>query len=100
MTNSIYDNEEWRLSCFLDWVPKTAHITCPTCHGKGETGGGFKSIDGPTTCSRCHGAKYIEWPPEGQKPDIPKELLDYMKDAWERFNFMRNPEPVELTKKR
>ncbi len=40
------DTEEWRVSSYLDYVPKKTHeyVECTNCGGSGTIGGGFKWI--------------------------------------------------------
>lgn len=84
------DNEYWKLGCWLQFKrteknqPTTAK--CEGCNGHGETGGGFKSIDGPEKCWECFGTgtktTYHEVPPA---PAIPEELNKAVGEAIKKF---------------
>lgn len=77
-----YETPEWRLSAYIDWKPKFVDIECPSCHGRGTVGGGFKDIDGPRECLQCFGRKQVSKGPEGKAPPVPDELLSAMRFAW------------------
>lgn len=79
------ETEDWRLSCFLDWSPKSHAETCPTCLGHGEVGGGFGSLDGPEPCPQCTGTKFVTRGPRTPKPELPKALVEHMRRAWWDF---------------
>lgn len=79
------ETQDWKLSCFLDWEKKSHDENCPECHGKGEVGGGFGSIDGPTECPKCYGRGKVTVWPTSQKPPIPQKLLIHMRRAWEDY---------------
>ncbi len=80
------DTEEWRVSSYLDYVPKKTHeyVECTNCGGSGTIGGGFKWIGEPETCTFCHGSglatKYVY--PKEPKPELPQEFVDWMKKAY------------------
>lgn len=84
------DNEFWKLSCNLGFkkTEKCAPISeeCPNCHGNGEIGGGFKSIDGPEECSTClgHGKTY-RWPTIPTAPQLPIELVGALRKTFNEF---------------
>lgn len=79
------ENQDWKLSCFLDWQAKQHREPCSYCSGRGEVGGGFGSIDGPTECPTCYGNKTVSKGPTTPKPPIPQKLLIHMRRAWEDF---------------
>ena len=82
MTKKTYDTEDWKLSCWLDFHPKSHTEECDYCHGNKTVGGGFKSIDGAVECPQCFGSGFLTKPPKTQKPDIPPELKEHLRRAW------------------
>jgi len=88
------DTAQWKLAAFLKWEKRPVVIECPGCGGRGLTGGGFKSIDGAQSCSKCYGRGQIdEWPEAGAEPEIPQELINHMRNAWKAY--FNLPEPTE-----
>ncbi len=86
-----YETADWKLGCFLEWRPKAHSEECSYCSGKGEIGGGFKSIDGPEPCPECFGSgQKTVWPKESEKPEIPAELREHLRRAW--FDFVNRKE--------
>ncbi len=79
------ETEDWRLGCFLDWQPKQHFIQCPRCKGRGEVGGGFKSLDGPHQCPDCYGTRSISRGPTTPRPELPPALVEHMRRAWWDF---------------
>lgn len=80
------DTEEWKISAYLDYVPKITgvDVTCPRCGGSGIMGGGFKSMDDPETCNHCWGVRTVferRYPKE-PKPQLPQDLVDHMRKAY------------------
>ena len=86
--NNIIETEDWKLSCYMEWRPKSKKITCPTCLGKGETGGHFKDLDGPQICNSCWGTKIKIVHAEGKPPELPPKLREHMRRAW--FDFLHS----------
>ncbi len=84
--SSPIDTADWGLSAYIDWRPlrKPEYVTCPCCHGTGEVGGGFKSLDGPRPCPECFGSKMQQLPfvPLAEKPVVPRLLVEHMHKAW------------------
>lgn len=80
------DTEEWKISAYMDYVPKVEWVKedCNTCGGSGTCGGGFKSLDDPQPCNNCSGLGWVNKRvfPKSPKPKLPQELLDYMRKAY------------------
>lgn len=76
------ETDDWRLKCFMDWAPKNHAEECPTCNGRGETGGHFKSLDGPQICETCWGTKIVTKGPSTPRPELPKAVVEHMRRAW------------------
>lgn len=78
------DTEEWKLHAYLDWRRKKPLIThaCDYCNGSGKVGGGFKSLDGPSTCPECYGSGTGRVEEGEPKPEIPQALIEHMRNAW------------------
>lgn len=79
------ETDDWKLGCFMDWRPKRHEEECPACHGAGEVGGGFKSLDGPRQCENCYGRGTVTKGPSTPKPELPKALTEHMRRAWWDF---------------
>lgn len=79
------ETEDWKLRVRFDWEPKYKTVECPTCHGQGKVGGGFKSLDGPEQCKDCFGRGNIEQYPKTPTPEIPLDAREYMRRAWYDF---------------
>lgn len=82
---SPVDTDDWVLGAWMDWKPSKNHEVCESCGGKGVVGGGFKCMDGPTTCSTCWESGITEFHPKTQKPEVPKALVEHMHRAWKGF---------------
>lgn len=79
------DTEEWKISAYLDYVPKIEWVEekCDKCGGSGMLGGGFKSLDDPEPCDNCvRGRRSKRVYPTSPKPLLPQDLLDYMRKAY------------------
>lgn len=79
------ETPDWKLGCFMDWRPKNHDETCPTCNGRGEVGGGFKSLDDAQPCTQCFGTRTVTRGPRTPKPDLPPALVEHMRRAWWDF---------------
>lgn len=86
MFNNYSETENWKLDAFLEWKPKSKTVECSGCNGTGETGGGFKSIDGAVVCVKCNGSGHVLVFPMEQAPEIPKDLKEHMRRAWWDFH--------------
>jgi hypothetical protein len=82
----VVETNDWKLDAFIDWMPKSHSEECPYCHGAGEVGGGFKSLDGARECPTCFGRGSVTKGPTTPKPEIPPALREHMRRAW--FDFM------------
>lgn len=86
-------NTQWKHSYFFRTeLRKEFHsvtMDCPTCGGTGVVGGGFKSMDGPQTCSHCWGSGSVtdtaNSPTVAPAPPLPDGLRDHMQAAWLSF---------------
>lgn len=83
---SPLDTPDWELGASIEWkfVGTDTYRDCGSCHGRGELGGGFKGLDGPTTCTTCGGSG--GWlNPRQPSPPMPPELVEHMRKAWKEF---------------
>jgi DnaJ-class molecular chaperone len=76
------ETEDWVLKCFMDWAPKSHQETCDRCNGKGEVGGGFKSLSDPEPCPQCFGTRTVTKGPRTPRPDLPPAIVEHMRRAW------------------
>jgi hypothetical protein len=79
---TIDETPDWKLSCYMDWKPKTHREVCPKCRGLGKTGGGFKDFTGEEVCEKCFGSGAILVGPSTPKPELPIHLREHMRRAW------------------
>lgn len=82
---SPIDTQDWVLGAWMDWKPAKDKVICLCCNGSGTTGGGFKSMEGPQTCSTCYGTGVKTFYPSAPKPEIPQELREHMYKAWKSY---------------
>lgn len=85
---SKLDTKDWKLTAELDYklVSKPTNITCTGCGGSGEVGGGFKSLDGPTTCTTCWGSGgWLDYSNIEPKPEVPQGLVEHMRNAYQEY---------------
>lgn len=80
------DTEEWKISAYMDYVPKVEGVyeKCDRCNGSGMLGGGFKSLDDPEPCDKCFGNRQV-WKrvaPTEPRPKLPQDLVDHMRKAY------------------
>lgn len=82
--SSPIDTGDWSLSAYMDWKPAKEREDC-SCGGKGVIGGHFKDMEGPRTCPDCHGMGTKVFYPKTKKPEIPKELIEHLRNAWIKY---------------
>lgn len=82
MAKAVVETTDWKLGCFMDWREKHHSEQCPSCHGIGEVGGGFKDLDGSRQCPKCLGLTYIMKGATTPKPELPADLVEHMRRAW------------------
>jgi hypothetical protein len=87
---SKHDTVEWKLDVVISYRLKNPRVqkTCPQCSGLKEVGHRTLGLlDGPQACPTCLGFGYI-WDGEAPKtrpPEIPKELVDYLRKALKEY---------------
>ncbi len=81
------ETDDWKLDCFMDWVPKDHQEECASCHGTGKRSVGRMGWidDDESVCRECNGKGWISRGPRVPKPELPKALLKHMRRAWEDF---------------
>jgi DnaJ-class molecular chaperone len=85
----VVETDDWKLRCFFQWMHHS--VKCTTCGGRGETGGGFKDIDGPQVCNSCFGSGVKSEAPSTPVPEIPAGIQEHMRRAW--FDYVNQDPP-------
>jgi hypothetical protein len=76
--------DDWKLDCFVEWVPKSHTENCPECSATGSHRSprlGWVG-DEDRTCNKCYGTGTITVGPRTPKPELPKHLLEHLRRAW------------------
>jgi len=82
------DTNDWHLAITAEFKLKTkpVFIECERCGGSGETGGGFKDLDGPVMCNHCWGSKgRLDYSKISPRPAIPDGCYEHMNKAYKDF---------------
>lgn len=84
----MVENEDWKLKGTIGWESKKKPTSepCKCCGGSGTVGGGFKSIDDPSSCPECFGSGSITvYPALSPEPELPPGLVEHMRAAYLDF---------------
>lgn len=91
---SITRHPQYVLNLSLDWRLKDdvkGTVKCSRCNGHGTIGGGPMAWGDEDQCPECWGSRTMRDPELQERPEVPEELWDDLKEFWIQW-FKDHPE--------